>query len=123
MVAQPQTVSLPPLQLLADEVIALLMTTFSAKLSLIQLTQKYNTCFRPDLPQVSKEQLLEAIKKLPNFKVHFVLLSMCEHLRLLHVLYVLVVATTVYTYTYMPKSILSDSLHVPVYEQKPSCSF
>lgn len=64
------TVSLPPLQLLADEIIAILMTTFSNKLSLVELTKQYNTCFRSDQPLVSKEQLLEAIKKLPNFKVH-----------------------------------------------------
>ena len=55
--------------MLADEIIALLMTTFSNKLSLIQLTVQYNNCFRQDEPKVAKEQLLEAIKKLPNFKV------------------------------------------------------
>lgn len=61
--------SLPPPQMLVDEIIAILMTRFSNKFSLIELTTQYNTCFRHDQPQVSKEQLFEAIKKLPNFKV------------------------------------------------------
>ena len=66
----PPTASLPPLQLFADEIIAILMTTFSQKLSLIQLTAQYNNCFRPNQPQVTMEQLLDALKKLPNFKVN-----------------------------------------------------
>ena len=63
---------LPPLPLFADEIVAILMTTFSQQLSLIQLTARYNTCFRPDQPRVAKEQLLEALKKLSNFKVNAV---------------------------------------------------
>ena len=66
----PVPAVLPPLQLFADEIIAILMTTFSQQLSLIQLTARYNTCFHPDQPQVTKEQLLDALKKLPNFKVY-----------------------------------------------------
>ena len=66
----PAPAELPPLQLFADEIVAILMTTFSQQLSLIQLTARYNTCFRPDQPRVTKEQLLDALKKLPNFKVH-----------------------------------------------------
>ena len=63
---------LPPLQLFADEIVAILMTTFTQQLSLLQLTARYNTCFRPDQPRVTKEQLLDALKKLSNFKVNVV---------------------------------------------------
>lgn len=68
----PPSAELPPLQLFADEIVAILMTTFSQQLSLIQLTARYNTCFRLKQPQVTKEQLLDALKKLSNFKVNSV---------------------------------------------------
>lgn len=75
--ASSPTLSLPPLQLFEDEIIAILMTTFSRKLSLIDLTAQYNTCFRSDQPRATKEQLLDAIKKLSNFKVK------CESLKVI----------------------------------------
>ena len=70
---------LPPLQQVADEIFAILKNTFSQKLSLIELTARYNTSYHPDHPRVAKEQLLDALKKLPYIKVNIVWVYTCMY--------------------------------------------
>ena len=54
---------------LVDEVVALLMTTHGLKLSLIELTKKYNASFRSVASPVDDIELLHGIQQLSNFKV------------------------------------------------------
>ena len=63
--------SLSSSQLFSDEVVAILMTTHGLKMSLPNLTKMYNQAFRtPDSQHpVSSEEMGEALKRLPNFKV------------------------------------------------------
>lgn len=53
-----------------DEVTAVLLSTHNQKLSLIELTKGFNQAFRANsASKVDSNELLQAINKLPNFKV------------------------------------------------------
>lgn len=53
-----------------DEVTAVLLSTHNQKLSLIELTKGFNQAFRANsASKVESNELLQAINKLPNFKV------------------------------------------------------
>lgn len=54
---------------LTDEITAILMTTHSQKMSLIELTKGYNQAFCSQGPKIDSSDLIQAIRKLSNFKV------------------------------------------------------
>ena len=78
-----QQSSLPPPHLFADEITALLMSIASNKMPISTLTGLYNTAFRSTSgqPQVSAEQLQEAMRKLTNVKVHACLCLVEKYLK------------------------------------------
>ncbi len=74
----PSTVSsnLPPISLLVDEITALMVSHSTKKMTIANLTKKYNGTFRvKSNSPVSARQLADALKRLSNFKVNDVLIS------------------------------------------------
>ncbi len=59
----------PPDQHVVDGILALLISTNLYKLSVIELTKKYNTTFRKSMDQLSEKKLLDVVNASPNFKV------------------------------------------------------
>jgi hypothetical protein len=69
--------SSPAPEPLTDEVVAILLTTHNQKMSLVELTKAYNQAFRSQGPKRDGAELLQAVRKLPNFKVK-ALIFFCE---------------------------------------------
>lgn len=69
----PPDVTLPPANLLIDEVMALMVNHFTTKMTISNLTKKYNEIFRlsDGQPPVGATQLKKALEKLDNFKVYW----------------------------------------------------
>ncbi len=71
-----------PTPLFGDEVVALLMTTHNKKMSLVELTKKYNSLCRGNGPKVDNDKMFQAVLKLSNLKVttyHYVTLISLRH--------------------------------------------
>ncbi len=66
----------PSPDLFTDEITAMLVTTHSQKMSLVELTKGYNQAFRSQGPKVEGAGLIQAIQKLSHFKVSSPLMSM-----------------------------------------------
>ena len=91
---------------LGDEVMALLMSTHSTKLPVVELTRRYNEIFITpgtgrQLPPFTAAEMVDILKKMPSF-------SVCVQRTCIHVhvhLHILVLVCTMYSAVYMSENI------------------